>query len=262
MSDDFYDEEEEEVGTPPTPKAIKIIGRVIKYSFTAFMVLFFAFLLWRIFFSENEPSSVKTIVVSDNLSSAYADALAALKEGEELSGFAVYQTDDPLIGTCEDWHPEDDGVNFFAQFFIPDAVFFPTASEAQFVLRYNNSALTHLAEDYSIEGSLDKNKDWFAFTLVVVYEEAVGAGGLAVEKELRLSPSSALSDSTALYNYRQLTFEGIPDIESVKDMYLDIHYIEDVDYAATPYCRIRAYNGTMSLRDYELDRKDIAALTK
>ncbi len=262
MADDFFDEEEEELAAPPAPKFWVITKKVIKYAAIAFMLLFFAFLFWRVFFSENDPGGMKVINPNEKLSSAYKDALAALDDGEVLEGFAVYQTDDPLISTCEDWHDEDDGVNYFAQFFLTDAVYFPTASQAQFVLRYNNSALRYLAEDYSLPSVPEKTGDWFDLTLVVVYEYKASEDALPIEKELRLRPTSTVSDSTSLYNYRQLTFDGLPELETVKNIYFDIYYIEDVNYAQTPYSRIRALNGEMSLRDYELDKKDIAALTE
>jgi hypothetical protein len=262
MADDFYDEEEEELGAPPVPKFWVVAKKAVKYLSLTFMLLFFSFLLWRVFFSENDPASMQVINPNEKLSSAYSDALSELKDGEVLSGFAVYQTDDPLISTCEDWHDEDDGVNYFAQFFLTDAVYFPRAHQAQFVLRYNNSALRYLAEDYSLPSVPEKGGDWFDLTLVVVYEYKASEDALPIEKELRLRPVSTVSESTSLYNYRQLTFEGLPELETVKNIYFDIYYIEDADYAKTPYSRIRALNGEMSLRDYTLDKKDIAALTK
>jgi hypothetical protein len=145
---------------------------------------------------------------------------------------------------------------------LTDAVYFPRAHQAQFVLRYNNSALRYLAEDYSLPSVPEKGGEWFDLTLVVVYEYKASEDALPVEKELRLRPVSTVSESTSLYNYRQLTFEGLPELETVKNIYFDIYYIEDADYAKTPYSRIRALNGEMSLRDYTLDKKDIAALTK
>ena len=96
MSEDFYDDDYAEA--PPAPLFWRILGKVIKYSFTALIIFINAFLLWRVIFSTNEPGAIKTIAGNTALAEAW----------EQYSGdsFARYQAEQDNIATDEEWHDQ------------------------------------------------------------------------------------------------------------------------------------------------------------
>lgn len=252
MADDFFDEEYDE--GPPAPLFWRILGKVFKYTGIGIIVLINALLLWRVFFSTNEPSAIKTIAVNDALAAAYE------QHGGE--GFALYQAGRDNIGTNEDWrYPLEPATgeikdNDYAQFFMTDVVFFPHANQTQVVLRYNRSALTVLAKDYELEKAPAKSDDVFDVTLVVYYTPAADSE----QQSMRIKATLAESDTTSLYSFRQLIFEGMPEFESITGMNVEIYYKDDVNYAERPYSVIELYEKKLGTREYQLDKKDIAAL--
>ena len=259
MADEFYDDEEYEEG-PPVPKFWKILGKCIKYTAIGLVVFVNALILWRVFFSANEPASMKTVAGNAALREAYQNYLDGinLKDYE----FALYQTNEDNIATDEKWHDQIELAegevkkNQFAQFFVTDVVFFPYAGQSQIVLRYNRSVLPHLAEDYGLEATPKKGDDLFDVTLLVRYKP----DGDSAEKSIRIKASGITTDTTSLYVYHQLSFEGMPDFESITEIKAEIYYKEAVDYTVLPYSSISLYDKLLSTRPYDLDKKDIAAI--
>ena len=252
MAEDYiYDDYEEE--GPPAPLFWRILGKVIKYSFIALIVFINAFLLWRVLFSTNEPSAIKTVAGNSSLAAAW--------EQYGGDGFARYQAEQDNIATDEDWHDQFELAegeikkNEFAQFFLTDVVFFPRANQTQIVMRYNKSLLPHLAKDYELDEIPGKKDDLFDVTLVVYYKNEDGD-----TKKTRIASNLAEMDTTSLYTFRQYYFESIPEFSSINKMQVEIYYKGDVDYNAKPYSVIEIYDKLLELQNYPLDSKDIAAI--
>ncbi len=258
MADDFFDDEEYE--GPPAPLFWRILGKCIKYTAIGLIVFINAFLLWRVFFSTNEPKAIKTVAPNAALAEAYEKYLA--NDDPEKLGFALYQAGKDNIGTNEDWrYPIEPPVgelkdNDYAQFFLTDVVFFPHAGQAQTVLRYNKSALGILAKDYALEKTPSKSDEVFDVSLVVYYRPTADSE----IKSMRLSATLCADDTTALYSFWQFSFEGMPEFESISDINVEIYYKGDVDYTETPYAVIDIYDRALGTREYSLDKKDIAAI--
>ena len=251
MSEDFYDDDYAEA--PPAPLFWRILGKVIKYSFIALIVFINAFLLWRVLFSTNEPSAIKTIAGNSDLAAALAEY------GPD--GFALYQAEQDNIGTDEDWHDQFELAegeikkNEFAQFFLTDVVFFPKANQTQVIMRYNKSILEHLAKDFELSEIPGKKEDLFDVSLVVYYKNADGEA-----KKQRIRSQETALETTSLYTFRQFVFESIPEFSSITKMQVEIYYKGDVDYNAKPYSVIEIYDKLLEMQDYPLDSKDIAAI--
>ena len=259
MADEFYEDEEEYEG-PPVPKFWKILGKCIKYSAIGLIVFVNALVLWRVFFSTNEPAAIKTVAGNAALREAYT---AYLNDPDvNKMKFALYQAGQDNIATDEDWHDQfelaEDEVkeNEFAQFFFTDVVFFPYAGQTQVVLRYNRSVLPHLAKDFGLESTPKKGEDLFDVTLVVTYKSKEDDA----EKSMRLKATLTAKDTTSLYVFNQLSFEGMPEFESITEIKAEIYYKEAVDYNARPYATIDVYDKKLGTRTYDLDKKDIAAI--
>ena len=251
MAEDYiYDDYEEE--GPPAPLFWRILGKVIKYSFIALIVFINAFLLWRVLFSTNEPSAIKTVAGNSSLAAAW--------EQYGGDGFARYQAEQDNIATDEEWHkqfPEDDSIyytNQFAQFFLTDVVFFPKAGQTQVVLRYNKSILEHIAADFNLDGAPGKKDDLFDVSLMVYYKDGDAT------KKMRLSAHETEMDTTSLYTFRQFYFDSMPEFDGIIKMNVEIYYKGEVDYNADPYSVIEIYDNLLEMQDYTLDKKDIAAL--
>lgn len=259
MSDEFFEDEEEYAG-PPVPIFWRILGKCIKYTAIGLIIFINAILLWRVFFSTNEPSAIKTVAGNEALASAY-EGFQANSDPEKKS-FALYQAGKDNIGTNEKWrYPSDPPVgelknNDFAQFFLTDVVFFPYADQAQIVLRYNKSALEILAKDYDLSATPSRDAEVFDITLVVYYRPTADSE----IRSLRITPRLCASDTTALYSFMQYSFEGMPDFESITDMNVEIYYKDAADYTALPYSVIDIYDLALGTRPYSLDKKDIAAI--
>ncbi len=263
MAEDyFYDEDQydDEESGPPVPLFWRILGKTIKYTAIGLIIFINAFLLWRVFFSTAEPSAMGTIAGNSALSDAYEKYLSS----DMSEPFAVYQAGKDNIGTDEDWHDQFSlGIgevkeNIFAQFFLTDVVFFPEARQAQVVLRYNKSALEHLAQDYELSPVPAKSDDVFDITLVVYYKP----DGDSATKSLRLKATLNESDTSALYSFRQYSFEGLPEFANISDMNVEIYYKEAADYTEIPYSVIDIYDSALGTRPYDLDKNDIGVLIK
>ena len=251
MAEDYiYDDYEDE--GPPAPLFWRILGKVLKFTGYAIIALINGVLLWRLFFSTNEPNAIKTIASNPELSAAWAE------HGPE--GFALYQAEQDNIATDEDWHehfPEDDPrytTNQFAQFFLTDVVFFPKAGQTQVVLRYNRSILEHIATDFELESIPDKKDDLFEVSLVVYYKDGDAT------KAMTLSAHETEMDTTSLYTFRQYYFDSMPEFDGIIKMNVEIYYKGEVVEEAEPYTVIEIYDKLLEMQDYPLDKKDIAAL--
>ncbi len=261
MAEDyFYDEDQYDDGEngPPAPLFWRILGKCIKYTAIGLIIFINAFLLWRVFFSTNEPSAMSTLAGNPALAASYESYLS----GDRSEPFALYQAGKDNIGTDEDWHDQFElGIgevkeNVFAQFFLTDVVFFPDAKQAQVVLRYNKSALSHLAEDYELSSVPAKSDDIFEVSLVVYYKPDADS----MTKSIRLTAELTGSDTTALYSFRQLSFENMPEFGSISDMNIEIYYKDAADHNEIPYAVIDIYDKALGTRPYDLDKKDIKAI--
>lgn len=251
MAEDYiYDDYEDE--GPPAPLFWRILGKLLKFTGYAIIALINGVLLWRLFFSTNEPNAIKTIASNPELSAAWVEY------GPE--GFALYQAEQDNIATDEDWHkqfPDEDPrklTNQFAQFFLTDVVFFPKAGQSQVILRYNRSILEHLATDFELRSVPGKKDDLFDVSLAVYYKDGDAT------KKMRLSAHETEMDTTSLYTFRQFYFDTMPEFDGIIKMEVEIYYKGDLDYTADPYAVIEIYDKLLEMQDYPLDKKDIAAL--
>ena len=253
MAEDYYYDNNDYEEGPPVPLFWRLLGKFIKYSFIALIVFINAFLLWRVLFSTNEPSAIKTVAGNTVLAEAW--------EQYGGDGFARYQAEQDNIATDEDWHDQfelEEGEvkkNVFAQFFLTDVVFFPYANQTQIVMRYNKAMLEHLAADFGLDGIPGKKDDLFDVTLVVYYKNSDGD-----TKKTRIGAVECALDTTSLYTFRQYYFESMPEFSSITRMQVEIYYKGDVDYTAKPYSVIEIYDCLLEMQDYDLDAKDIAAI--
>lgn len=267
MSSFFYDEDdqaaENEPESPPAPLFWRIVGKFFKYSFWAIILLINAVVIWRMCFSSITPSSVSTVEGNAKLAAAYRKVMVS-EEG--IDGFAIYQPKHETITneTLTDPLDPEKKITNYGYFSLMNTVIFPAADQVQTVFRYNNSTLTHLQEDYDLPEKPDKELDWYDVTLRVIVdntpEDTSDNDDPEVLQVVRIEPTRTSNASKALYSYRRFTFDGLPDLENIIGIYVDVYYNGDVDYKETPYGQLCIYLNDARTEDYDLSKKDIKAI--
>lgn len=228
--DDYNDEEEENEYDAVHGKKLtvgKIIKKTLLYSLRLIAFFVISILLWRIF-SGNDPKSMQEFLWTD-------DSVKSFTQSPDT--FEAY------------YYKHKDNLSRDGKFAASYVYFVPENGEFQITLRYNNSTLKKLAEDYDLDSV--PTDESFVFTLTDKF------GNTYTEYEY-------LSDKKNVYNYRRLIFKGIDmtnlliedapvdaddttkeDVAKKKEkavLTLNVYYKNDVLFSE-PY-------GTMSVYDY------------
>lgn len=225
-------------------RAPRIFFRVVKLTFTCFVFLVCAIVLWRVF-SSGDPAAIKKVAVNSAFAEAYGE------HGDDL--VLQYRTLQHSITRGED------NAGYFG---VTQTLFIPQAEQVQIVFRYNNSTLRHLQEDYGLEAVPDKALCHFDVTLVKttdltpdVEEDYKDPATFTVE---RYYPSeNVIRETTALYTYYRYTFDGVTVDEDTLGVFVDVYYNEDVRYEEDAYGRLCIYDAYYSeWKTYKLSRAD------
>ncbi|MBR2019586.1 MAG: hypothetical protein IKA05_04235 [Clostridia bacterium] len=227
----------------PNFRKQRIAGWIVKSLFTLLIVAINVLIVWRVFFSANIPNSVGTLHVNDALREAYA----------ENGGKITAQYQNQLTTTY--------GENNTGYFGVPEYFFIPEANQVQVVFRYNNSTLKHLAEDYGLSETPAKDGDYFDVTLLKVTDLTPHDETDSEVESIRLAPTGVKRDTTALYTYYRYVFDGVEiDESAVCHVYLDVYYLQDLNYEKTPYGTLLLYDQLHEWLPFDLSRADKKAL--
>ena len=98
-------------------------------------------------------------------------------------------------------------------FWVSDTVFIPAANQVQVVIRYNNSTLKHIAEDFSLKEDErpTREDEVLDVTLAIAVDPDPTNKTTADREIIRIHASEIVSDTTSMYNYRRLVFDDIPE---------------------------------------------------
>ncbi len=245
----MYEEDEIETYEEEHFKTARLIGKILRAAVYTLSAAVFAILLWRVCFSTNIPNQLEGMIPN-----------AALTEAMEMypEGLSWRTQEQATVTRAED------SAGLFG---IPVFVFVPEADQVQVILRYNNSTLKRLAEDYGFpEEEIDKSLDYFDVTLSRTTDltpdndkDDMDASTLRVD---RYRPTEALTvrEETLLYTYYRFVFDGVriePDTDGV---FIDVYYNQDIHYEERPYGTLCLYDCRMVWVDYELTARDKKAL--
>lgn len=230
-----------------TRRTLRIMGIIIKSLFSLFVFSVCALIIWRVFYSTKEPDGVKDLYVNEPLAAAYAEY------GDELE--LGYQNQLSLTYT-------EDNAGYFG---ISQYVIIKQADQIQIVLRYNNQTLVHLKEDFDLAEKPEKGEELLDLTLRQIVdltpENADDNGDLSTLSITRHTPSKVITDTTALYTYHRIVFDGVKiDEEDVSSIVLDIYYKDAVDYEKNAYGALLIYDNEADWFDYKLTATDKEAL--
>lgn len=221
----------------------KIIGKSFKALFYLVIIAINVIVLWRVLFS-GDPSEVKPLAANEKTVAAYE------QYGKEL-----------LLQTQKQRTITESG-----KFSVTDCVFIPEANQIQVTVRYNNSTLSRLTQDYDLSEEPDRKTEVFDITIVKTTDLTPDDQSDNTDKsklrEERYYPSGEpLTAYKTLYSYRKFIFDDVT-YEDAVGMFVDIYYAEDINYQDTPYDALCIYDSLMPISERALSSRDIKAINK
>lgn len=202
-----------------------LIKGFFKLVIVALILFVVGVLAWR--FSEATPKKeLLTLTPNDKLAEAYKT------KGEEL----VLVTQEQNSMTRAEHN--------YGYFAVCDAVFIPEIEQLQILVRYNDSTLKALKNDYYEDFSHlgegeypDSSEDWYDISVLISRdltpdnsEDNLGDVREAIEL-IRIFPTSvAESTHEGRYSYRRLVFDGVKLDKETLAVFADIYYFGDVKY--------------------------------
>ena len=228
-------------------RAPRIIGWIVRLLFSLFILSILGLLFWRVAISDKIPKAIDTLTPNANLTEAY----------EANDGKLTLQYQD-LVNIS--YSPERYG--YFA---APSYVFIPEANQVQVVFRYNNSTIVHLAEDYGLGAVPEKSEHLFDISLVIAtdltpndHTDDLDESTLSTR---RILPSSdPIREETKLYTFYRYVFDGVSIEDVTNAIYLDVYYVEDIQYESKPYDALPLYAWDENWIPYSPSRADRIAM--
>ncbi len=227
------------------PRPLRWFAKAVKLSFVLLILLVNGIIIWRVA-SSGDPEEISRLLVNDKTLAAYAE------HGDDL--ILRYQEQATITR----------GENNAGYFSVTQAVFIPEAEQVQIVVRYNNSTLRHLQEDYNLSEVPEKEGEWFEVTLVrttdLTPEDSTDNAEANKLGRDRYYHSEKQRETTALYTYERYLFDGVTVEDLTVGVLVDIYYVNDIDYNKEAYGRLCIYDNESEWLDYDLTRADIKRL--
>lgn len=202
-----------------------LIKGFFKLVIVALILFVVGILAWR--FSEATPKKeLLTLTPNEKLVEAYKE------KGEKL---VLVTQEQNSITRAE---------HNYGYFAVCDVVFIPEIEQLQILVRYNDSTLKALKNDYKEDFSHlgegeypDSSKDWYDVSVLISRdltpdnsEDNLGNVRDAI-KLIRISPTSvAESTHEGRYSYRRLVFDGVTLDKETLAVFADFYYLGDIRY--------------------------------
>lgn len=209
-----------------------LIGKILKYMVFVIIILVYGIFLLRICTMGN-PSSMKKYVWTESMIEFY---------NKNQSNFEVEKVDEDVMSYQ---YLTDDGKFAINNIFITKTG--NGKAQIQFTVRYNNSTIKSLVQDYMLQ------ENPIGEPFVYIISDSSGT---------RYRNYQYTNDKKGLYNYRHIVFDDV-DISAIDSLnqsfylYLDIYYIENVKIDSTPYGVLPIYK-----HDYTEEQKYVGYKTK
>ena len=244
MMDEFEEayEEKEKEKSGEMPRAKRVMRRVLRWCGWILFLAVMVTLFWRMC-AQKTPKALRMITPTKQLTELYRvlgdDVILYYQKYEEF--------------TCEKRN--------YGYFAVTNALIAPQIEQVQLVLRYNNSTLEKLPQDYKglCNEVPDRDETVYDVTLVMVIdltpEDATDNGDEKNLKKERYFPTQMISEKQGLHNFRKYIFDGI-DMGNALAVYVDIYYKGALENAEEPY----ADEPYGTVRIYSKDAKDLTYL--
>ena len=222
-------------------KGSKIFKISVKVLFYLFVIIVNAIMLWRVLFS-GDPAKIQRLTVNDSLREAYEDGQLLLETQEQRT-----LTSNGL-------------------FAVRQCIFIPEANQIQIVVRYNNSTLRQLAQDYGLESVPEKTDELFDVSIVKTIDKTPmditdNTDPEALSEERYHPTGEPETAYKRLYSYRRYVFENVSREDAV-GMFVDVYYKGDVNYEKDPYGALCIYEDGAPMEEVKLTGADKKELKK
>ncbi|MBO5904421.1 MAG: hypothetical protein J6Q64_03495 [Clostridia bacterium] len=222
-------------------KGSKIFKISVKVLFYLFVIIVNAIMLWRVLFS-GDPAKIQRLTVNDSLREAYEDGQLLLETQEQRT-----LTSNGL-------------------FAVRQCIFIPEANQIQIVVRYNNSTLRKLAQDYGLESVPEKTDELFDVSIVKTIDKTPmditdNTDPEALSEERYHPTGEPETAYKRLYSYRRYVFENVSREDAV-GMFVDVYYKGDVNYEKDPYGALCIYEDGAPMEEVKLTGADKKELKK
>lgn len=241
-----YEKEYEEYAQQHMSRGRLALGKALKWTARILIWGIIALVLWRVIFSGRVPKNMMTITANDAVCGAYEDGLLEI--------------------FTQDCAPVNMGSETAGYFWVCQALFIPEANQVQVLVRYNNSTLEHIAEDFGLGDNIPARGDDVIDVTLAVWVDPDPTNETTTDRELtRIQPTGEeLVDQTAMYNYRRYVFDGVAlddiSLGGVINMSVDIYYAGSVNYDRAAYGTIVIYEPRYENLPYTLTGRDKRAL--
>ena len=248
---DEYDDEAVRHPERYPSKLASVILKSLKWLLLSLAALVFALMIWRINAMENVPKSMKTLTVTEQTYAAY---MAAEQRGEKLQLFTQGKID-PVTTTKE----------AYGYFWIADSVIIPDAQQVQVVVRYNNSTLTHLADDFLLQEIPSREEEVIVVRLRVIKDATPDDPtdnddeDAWVDAEVLVPLDDVRRGEKDVYNYRRYVFDGVVLDKDVIGLALDFYYVGALD-AEQPVASLFVYYVDAENQMVDLTKDDVTAI--
>ena len=222
-------------------KGSKIFKISVKVLFYLFVIIVNAIMLWRVLFS-GDPAKIQRLTANNSLREAYEDGQLLLETQEQRT-----LTSNGL-------------------FAVRQCVFIPEANQIQIVVRYNNSTLRKLAQDYGLESVPEKTDELFDVSIVKTIDKTPmditdNTDPEALSEERYHPTGEPETAYKRLYSYRRYVFENVSREDAV-GMFVDVYYKGDVNYEKDPYGALCIYEDGAPMEEVKLTGADKKELKK
>lgn len=196
--------------------------------FALLIIIWVALLMsFRIYTVNHYPPAAEGIVATDALKAAYA---AGTLNAETWEARTLYDN------------------NQKSKFFSHQPIYMPTEETLIVTLRYNNSLLAIMAEDFGFAETNGRDLPLDVSLFADGYE--------------RIHPTAyTFATAFGLYSYRRYVFEGV-SADMLDTLYIDVYYADDADYTVSPYASLELRDASREPKAYKLTAADKKALTE
>lgn len=235
----------------------KILKRALAALITLFCIGVIVFLIWRIN-SSGAPKELEVLSPNASLAEAYdahGDRLYAFFQPRQLE----YTANTEASG----------------YFFVTDTAIIPAANQIQTLVRYNNSTLDAVAEDFSLPSVPARDSEVFEYSIVVAIDLTPDdkSDNLEVgeDKVKLVTYKGKVTDSGEknIYNFRRVVFDldtAELDLEALMEsgeliaIYMEYSLIGNSD--GVSFANMCLYDYLYDNEQIKLSKKDIEAIEK
>ncbi|MBR6558367.1 MAG: hypothetical protein IKT70_05085 [Clostridia bacterium] len=204
---------------------MKIVFKFLKYAFIALIIAVFVLFFFRCSMMD-DPDVMTQILPSEAMKEVY-------RQNGDIEAFTQLMVEGTIT---------QDG-----RFYTTGLIIVPETNELIITVRYNDSTLKALGEEYELS-EVFPGEEYFEYYLL----DSEGN---------KYSPDETVTHRKWRYSYRRMRFSGV-DIEKYTDLAVCMRYLGEDDPEAKPFGSVFAYHVDWSRKDYKLTSTDKALLSE